>query len=271
MNKYKVYDLQKEKRIETLLEKIDKTNHLDELYKMNNVVFEEYQFYSFDKALPESLINNYFFAYEEGYSGLAYTTAVKRNQLNYTKLYSAYKDALYSRIKPNTEEALRLKEKEYRDSRNLGMSYLVNSQKLENVEMGSRGFSLVTFERSLLYELNSESEKQKVYLTLSAILDIKASVKDNASMGTLAKILFMEGDIDNSHRAHSSKFVPSGFVSIGSSNWSEFPNVAYKTPEGKIVVVVLNNSDVQNALNINVSDEPITVTLPAELVATFVW
>ncbi|WP_282031037.1 DUF6377 domain-containing protein [Winogradskyella eximia] len=152
------------------------------------------------KTLPESLINNYFIAYEEGYSGLAYNTAVKRSQLNYSELYTAYKDSLYARIKPNTEEALRIKEKEYRDSRNLEMAFTVNTQRLEMVEMGSRGFSLVTFERSLLYQLNNQIAKQKEYLMLSAISDIQAAVKDNASMGTLAKILFIEGDIDRAHQ-----------------------------------------------------------------------
>lgn len=152
------------------------------------------------KALPESLLNNYFIAYEEGYSGLAYNTAVKRSQLNYSELYTAYKDSLYARIKPNTEEALRIKEKEYRDSRNLDMAFKINTQRLEMVKMGSRGFSLVTFERSLLYELNNQPAKQKEYLMLSAISDIQAAVKDNASMGTLAKILFIEGDIDRAHQ-----------------------------------------------------------------------
>ena len=42
--------------------------------------------------------------------------------------------------------------------------------------------------------------KQKEYLILSAISDIQASVKDNASLGTLAKILFNEGDIDRAYR-----------------------------------------------------------------------
>ncbi|SDH61586.1 glycoside hydrolase family 30 protein [Winogradskyella thalassocola] len=70
---------------------------------------------------------------------------------------------------------------------------------------------------------------------------------------------------------HASKFVPAGAVRIESNTASEFPNVAYKTPDGKIVVIVLNNSDVQNALNINAADNPITVTMPAGAVATFVW
>ncbi|WP_179347703.1 DUF6377 domain-containing protein [Winogradskyella pacifica] len=151
-------------------------------------------------ALPESLINDYFIAYEEGYSGLAYNTAVKRSQSNYSQLYTSYKDSLYARIQPNTEEALRIKEKEHRDSRNLDSAFTVNSQRLDMVEMGSRGFSLVTFERSLLYQLNNQITKQKEYLMLSAISDIQAAVKDNASMGTLAKLLFIEGDIDRAHQ-----------------------------------------------------------------------
>lgn len=71
--------------------------------------------------------------------------------------------------------------------------------------------------------------------------------------------------------AHTSKFVPPGSVRIASNYILEFPNVAYKTPDNRIVVLVLNNSDVQNTLNINVESEPITATLPAGAVATFVW
>tara|TARA_R110000751_G_scaffold2470_3_gene13118 strand:+ start:139421 stop:140911 length:1491 start_codon:yes stop_codon:yes gene_type:complete len=71
--------------------------------------------------------------------------------------------------------------------------------------------------------------------------------------------------------AHASKFVPAGSVRIESNTSFEFPNVAYKTPDNKIVVIVLNNSDVQNSLNINVETQPISVTMPAGAVATFVW
>lgn len=71
--------------------------------------------------------------------------------------------------------------------------------------------------------------------------------------------------------AHSSKFVPPGSVRIESNSTAELPNVAYKTPEGKIVVVVLNNTESQKSFNINVAIEPISTTLPAGAVATFVW
>ena len=251
MNNHEVYDFKKEERIKSLIDLSNTTNNLSEQFRINNEIFEEYQFYSFNQALqyiekniqigeelnnhllldeaklkmglllvntgrfkesidalsdinrnslPESLINDYFIAHKEGYSGLSYNTAVNRNKLIYSELYTAYQDSLYSRLKPNTEEALRLKEKEFRDSRNLDMAFKINTQRLEKVKIGSRLFSLITFERSLLYELNNEVTKQKEYLTLSAISDIQASVKDNASMGTLAKILFTEGDIDRAHK-----------------------------------------------------------------------
>jgi glucosylceramidase len=71
--------------------------------------------------------------------------------------------------------------------------------------------------------------------------------------------------------AHSSKFVPPGSVRIASNATAELPNVAYKTPEGKIVVVVLNNTESQKSFNINVDLEPISTSLPAGAVATYVW
>ena len=251
MDDHKVYDLQKEKRIESLLKKRKRTNDLKEVYKLYDEIYEEYEFYNFDNALKyieeniqtaerlnndlllnqakikmglllvssgrfkesvdvlneidrntlsESLINDYFITHKEGYAGLVYSTALKRSKLNYSQLYTAYQDSLYTRLKPNTEEALRLKERQYRDSHNIEMALKINTQRLENVDMGSRGFALATFERSLLYEWNGEFAKQKEYLILSAISDIQASVKDNASMGILAMILFAEGDVDRAHR-----------------------------------------------------------------------
>ena len=151
-------------------------------------------------ALSDSLIKNYFIAHKKTYSGLVYNTAVKNNKLNYSQLYAAYEDSLYTLLKPNTEEVLKLRERRFRDSHNIKKALEINTQRLENVFIGSRDYALITFERSLLYEWIGEFEKQKEYLILSAISDIQASVKDNASMGILAMILFVEGDVDRAHR-----------------------------------------------------------------------
>lgn len=71
--------------------------------------------------------------------------------------------------------------------------------------------------------------------------------------------------------AHASKFVKQGSLRIESNTSVELPNVAYKTPEGKIVVIVLNNTGTQKSFNINAGGEPISTVLAAGAVGTYVW
>lgn len=71
--------------------------------------------------------------------------------------------------------------------------------------------------------------------------------------------------------AQASKFVPAGSVRIGSNTSLDIQNVAFKTPEGKIVVIVLNNTNTQKSFNINVAKAPVSMALPAGSVATLVW
>ena len=71
--------------------------------------------------------------------------------------------------------------------------------------------------------------------------------------------------------AHASKYVPQGSVRIESNTSLELPNVAFKTPDGKIVVIVLNNTNSQKSFNINVSKEPVSLSLSGGSVATLVW
>lgn len=177
-------------------------------------------------SLPTSLTNDYYIAYKEGYSGLSFNTTVKSSKVSYSRLYNAYQDSLYSRLDPNSEESLRLKEKNLRDNRKLEEALQINSQRLKEVKMGYRGFSLITFERSLLYELQNDRERQKQYLILSAISDIEASVKDNASMGTLAKIMFEEDDIDRAHRYVNFSFDDAEFY----NSQLRFVNIANSLP-----------------------------------------
>lgn len=71
--------------------------------------------------------------------------------------------------------------------------------------------------------------------------------------------------------AHASKFVPTGSTRIESNTSVELPNVAFKTPDNKIVVIVLNNTGVQKSFNINAASKPVSTILPAGSVGTYVW
>lgn len=277
MTKRAIYDEIKEKRIQALIQKAAINNEIKEIFYINNIIIEEYQFYNFDKALnyieknieiaenqqvislidktklklgkllldsgrykesidalneisrtrlPEKLINEYYIAYKEGYSGLSYNTTVKKSKERYSLLYNAYQDSLYSRLNPNSEESLRLKEKQFRDSRKLDLALEINSKRLKKASIGMRSYSLITFERSLLYELKNDLINQKKFLILSAISDIQASVKDNASMGELAKIMFRENDIDRAYKYINFSFDDASFY----NSQLRYVNIANSLP-----------------------------------------
>ena len=71
--------------------------------------------------------------------------------------------------------------------------------------------------------------------------------------------------------AHASKFVPSGSVRISSTITSNLQNVAFKTPEGKKVLIVLNDGDIDQSYNIKFKGKTVTTTLSSGSVATYIW
>ncbi|MGE5621065.1 MAG: glycoside hydrolase family 30 protein [archaeon] len=71
--------------------------------------------------------------------------------------------------------------------------------------------------------------------------------------------------------AHASKFVRPGSKRIDSNLPADLPNVAFSTPEGKTVVIVLNNSDTSKSFNIKVGNKIILASLSAGAAGTYVW
>ena len=71
--------------------------------------------------------------------------------------------------------------------------------------------------------------------------------------------------------AHASKFVRPGSVRVASNGISTLPHVAYNTPDGKKVLIVLNDNSAAQSFNIRFKDKWVTATLDAKAVGTFVW
>jgi glucosylceramidase len=71
--------------------------------------------------------------------------------------------------------------------------------------------------------------------------------------------------------AHASKFVPAGSVRISSSVPANLPNVAFMTPEGRKVLIVVNNSNEMQTFNIGFKGRNAPTTLAIKAVATYVW
>lgn len=72
--------------------------------------------------------------------------------------------------------------------------------------------------------------------------------------------------------AHASKFVRPGSVRIGSTIVDGLHNVAFKTPEGKKVLIILNDNEAPRTFSFTYNGKVSTpITLPAGAVATYVW
>ena len=73
--------------------------------------------------------------------------------------------------------------------------------------------------------------------------------------------------------AHASKFVPPGSVRVGSDAASTDlpPHVAFRTPEGKHVVIVANPGTEPKAFNIGFGGKVIHTSLGAGAAATYTW
>jgi glucosylceramidase len=71
--------------------------------------------------------------------------------------------------------------------------------------------------------------------------------------------------------AHASKFVKPGSVRIASNIAGTLQNVAFKTPDGKKILIVLNDSNASQTFNIQFNGRIVTTTLAGGSVGTYSW
>lgn len=71
--------------------------------------------------------------------------------------------------------------------------------------------------------------------------------------------------------AHASKFIPAGSTRIASTNQGSINSVAFKTPTGKIAVVVVNDGNTSEIFNIKFNGRWFTTSLAAGAVGTYVF
>ncbi|MFV8347120.1 glycoside hydrolase family 30 protein [Flavobacterium sp. ZB4P13] len=71
--------------------------------------------------------------------------------------------------------------------------------------------------------------------------------------------------------AHASKFVPASSVRIASNLSGNLNNVAFKTPNGKKVLIVENDGNTSEIFNIKYNGTWVTTSLEAGSVGTYIW
>ncbi|MDX2302275.1 MAG: glycoside hydrolase family 30 beta sandwich domain-containing protein [Microscillaceae bacterium] len=71
--------------------------------------------------------------------------------------------------------------------------------------------------------------------------------------------------------AHASKFVRPGSIRISSTYHKKLPNVAFKTPQGNFVLIVLNDSSDKQSFQVRINKQSVESELDAGAVGTYIW
>jgi glucosylceramidase len=71
--------------------------------------------------------------------------------------------------------------------------------------------------------------------------------------------------------AHAAKFVRPGSIRVHSTVTADLPNVAFQTPDGRIVIIVLNNSNSDLSFNVIIEDKSFYSSLSSGAVGTYIW
>jgi len=71
--------------------------------------------------------------------------------------------------------------------------------------------------------------------------------------------------------AHASKFVRPGSKRISSNQPDNLPNVAFVTPDGSTVLIVLNDASVTQTFNMKLGEETASSALAGGAVGTYIW
>lgn len=71
--------------------------------------------------------------------------------------------------------------------------------------------------------------------------------------------------------AHASRFVPAGAVRIGSNSEGKLHSVAFKRPDGRKVLIVLNDHDTEAYFNVRYEGKQAVTVLPAASAGTYIF
>jgi DNA-binding CsgD family transcriptional regulator len=151
-------------------------------------------------GLTTSQLKEYYNCYRKMYSDLDYFSLEHDFKKEYLKLYKKYTDSIKPLISDDDDEYLYLQEWELLDQRRFDDCLKINSLRLSKVNIASKEYSYITFQRSMIYEQMNQFQMEKKYLALSAISDIMDSRKDNASLAKLAFHFYEKGDIERAYR-----------------------------------------------------------------------
>lgn len=141
--------------------------------------------------LPADLLPDYY----EAYCSFFERYAASSYQQKYSEQNKIYRDSLLAVLDPGSfKYRINMAHKHIsRGEIDQAEEILINL--LQTEEIDTPNYAMITHYLGAVNRINRKPELEKKYYTLSAIADIKNSIKENASFRSLAQICYETGDI----------------------------------------------------------------------------
>lgn len=184
--------------------------------------------------LPKELLSHYYETYSRFYEHYAAIS----NQNSFYKQVAIYRDSLLNVLEPSSFlYQINLAHK-YMTQRNTEKALELLSSLLDTGKIDSPEYALVTHYLGAINGMKGNAELETKYYTMSAIADIKNSIKENASFQRLALIYYNNGDISRAFKYTQSAIedaVSSGvqFRTAEMSKFYSIINASYQAKETK--------------------------------------
>ena len=147
--------------------------------------------------ITEDIRQYYYSLYGSLYEALRETSVTKDLRNGYERKRMLYRDSLKS-LEGNQaawdKAEFLCSQHKYTDA----LHILLNTYR--KLSMDDRDMGYVAYAISDIYRQVNDSEKEKLYLVISAISDLKNSVKEYISLRRLATLLYEEGDVRRAYR-----------------------------------------------------------------------
>lgn len=178
-------------------------------------------------GLETELLADYYRTYSDFYSHYGQST----NYIEYFTRSEIYRDSLLAVIPKNSVDYRLILATRNVFSNNQDKAEAELLQLLEEYKEPQHERAVIAYLLGIVHKSRSDREKQIYYFTISAITDIKNSVKDNASLQSLALVYFEKNDIDKA------------YIYIQEAlDDALFSNVRYRTIENSSFYPIINSA-----------------------------
>lgn len=149
--------------------------------------------------IPDNLLEDYYSTYCALYQYLSEYTAEHGRSTDYEHMRTIYADSLRQVTRPGSFNDLIyvMTEKARKGEEEAAISALKNE--LSKYQPGMREYSILASTLAYINKTVGNDAEYKRNITMSAISDVKGSVKENMSFREMATMMFEDGDVDHAN------------------------------------------------------------------------